>query len=143
MTPPARNVRFFTSVEPDRPQVRVSFRHIPGTTARTGNATAAAVDMRPRNLEAVDVRRLLLVLLAATALACHHTPAHEYPRDLVDNFLAACRSNGGSDDACRCALDGIQNRFSAEEYAALEKRVKENDEAATRLLTEVVTDCRD
>lgn len=99
--------------------------------------------MRRRNLEAVDVRRVLLLFVIATGLACHRKPAHEYPKDVVDNFLAACRSNGGSDDACRCALDGIQNRFSADEYMALEKRVKENDEAATRLLTEVVTDCRD
>ena len=53
------------------------------------------------------------------------------------------RAQRSSDDACRCALDGIQNRFTAEEYMALEKSGKENDEAATRLLTEVVTDCRD
>ena len=99
--------------------------------------------MRPRNPEAIHVRRILLILLTAATLACHRKPAHEYPKDLVDNFLGACRSNGGSDDACQCALDGIQNRFTAEEYAALEKHVKENDEAATRLLTEVVTDCRD
>jgi len=89
------------------------------------------------------VRRILLLLLTAATLACHRKPANEYPKDLVDNFLGACRSNGGSDDACRCSLEGIQNRFTAEEYTALEKRVKENDEAATRLLTEVVTDCRD
>ena len=89
------------------------------------------------------MRRTLLLLLTATALACHSKPAHEYSKELVDNFLGACRSNGGSDDACRCALDGIQNRFTAEEYMALEKSVKENDQAATRLLTEVVTDCRD
>ena len=89
------------------------------------------------------MRYILLVLFAATALACHHKPANEYPKDVVDNFLGACRSNGGSDGACQCALEGIQNRYTAEEYVALEKRVKENDEAATRLLTEVVTDCRD
>ena len=89
------------------------------------------------------VRRILLVLVAATALACHRKPANEYPKDVVDNFLGACRSNGGSDAACQCALEGIQNRYTADEYVALEKRVKENDQAATRLLTEVVTDCRD
>ena len=99
--------------------------------------------MRPGNLEAMAVRRILLLLLLAPTLACHRKPAHEYPKDVVDNFLAACRSNGGSDDACQCALDGIQNRFTTEEYMALENRVKENDEAATRLLAEVVTDCRD
>ena len=91
----------------------------------------------------MGVRRILPILIATIALACHHKPANEYPKDVVDNFLGACRSNGGSDGACQCALDGIQNRYTADEYVALEKRVKENDEAATRLLTEVVTDCRD
>ena len=90
----------------------------------------------------MGVRRILLLLVIATALACHSKPAHEYPKDVVDNFLGACRSNGGSDDACRCALDAIQNRFTADEYVALEARVKANDEAATRLLAELVTDCR-
>ena len=99
--------------------------------------------MRSRNLEAMGVRRLLLLLLTATALACHSKPAHDYSKELVDNFLGACRSNGGSDDACRCALDAIQNRFTSEEYVEIEKRVKENDQAATRMLAELVADCRD
>ena len=89
------------------------------------------------------MRRTLLVVLAATALACHREPLHEYPKDVVDNFLGACRSNGGSDDACECALDGLRNRFTADEYVALEKKVQAKDEAAARLLTEVVADCRD
>ena len=89
------------------------------------------------------VRLIGLALLAATALACHREPLHEYPQDVVDNFLAACRGNGGTDDACQCALDGLRNRFTADEYTALEKKVQAKDEAATRLLTEVVTDCRD
>lgn len=89
------------------------------------------------------MRRILLAVLTTAALACQGKPAHKYPKDVVDNFLAACRSNGGTDDACACALRGLQNRFTAEEYAALEKRVKANDEAATRVLAEVVTHCRD
>lgn len=91
-----------------------------------------------------DVRPLLSALAAAVALAaCHREPLHEYPKDIVDNFLAACRSNGGSDDACDCSLDGLRRRFTADEYMALEKKVQARDEAATRLLTEVVTDCRE
>jgi hypothetical protein len=89
------------------------------------------------------VRRVLLTFLATAALACHRKSLHEYPKDVVDNFLAACRSNGGSDTACECALDGLRNRFTADEYVALEKRVQGKDEAAARVLSEVVADCRD
>jgi len=89
------------------------------------------------------VRRILLALLATAALACHREPIHQYPKDVVDNFLAACRSNGASDAACECALDGLRNRFTADAYVALEKKVQAKDEAAARVLTEVVGDCRD
>jgi hypothetical protein len=89
------------------------------------------------------VRSILLALLAMATLACHREPLHEYPKDVVDNFLAACRSNGASDAACVCALDGLRNRFTADEYVALEKRVQGKDEAAARVLSEVVADCRD
>jgi hypothetical protein len=89
------------------------------------------------------VRRSLLAFLAIAALACHRKPLNEYPKEVVDNFLAACRSNGASDAACECALDGLRNRFTADEYVALEKKVQGKDEAAARVLSEVVADCRD
>jgi hypothetical protein len=87
--------------------------------------------------------RPLLLALVVTLAACHREPLHEYPKDVVENFLAACRSNGGSDDGCECSLDGLRRRFPADEYMALEQKVQARDEAATRLLTEVVADCRD
>ena len=89
------------------------------------------------------VRATLVALLAVTALACHREPLHDFPKDVVDNFIGACRANGGSEDACRCALDGLRRRFTADEYVALEQKVRTKDEAAARLLTEVVAECRD
>jgi hypothetical protein len=89
------------------------------------------------------VRAILAVLLATATLACHREPKNQYPPSVVDNFLAACRSNGGTDDACRCALDGLRDRFTADEYVALEKKVQAKDEGAAKLLAEVVTACRD
>jgi hypothetical protein len=90
----------------------------------------------------VGVRPILLALLVATAAACSK-PLNEFPADVVDNFLSACRSNGGSDDACHCALDGLRRRYTAAEYIALEKKVREGDQVSTKVLAEVVADCRD
>jgi hypothetical protein len=89
------------------------------------------------------VRPLLVSLALLGALACHREPLHDFPSDVVDNFLAACRSKGGPDDACQCALDGLRRRFTAEEYAALEKNVRDGDQAATKVLADVVVDCRE
>lgn len=88
------------------------------------------------------MRSILLALLVTTAVACGE-PLHDYPTSVVDNFLGACRSKGGSADACQCALDGLRRRYTADEYEALEKKVRDGDQASTRLLAEVVADCRD
>jgi hypothetical protein len=91
----------------------------------------------------VSVRPILLAILVTMAAACGGEPLHDYPTAVVDNFLGACRSNGGSEDACQCALDGLRGRFTADEYVGLEKKVRDGDQASTKLLAEVVTDCRD
>jgi hypothetical protein len=87
------------------------------------------------------VRPTLLLLVTLAALACRREPLHDYPADVVDNFLAACRVRGGSDDACRCSLDALRHRFPAGEYAALEQRVAAGDPGATKLLAEVAGAC--
>jgi hypothetical protein len=61
------------------------------------------------------------LILLLTLAACRGEPLHDYPASVVDNFLGACRSNGGSDDACECALDELRRRFTAPAYEALEK----------------------
>jgi len=90
----------------------------------------------------VGVHPILLTLLLATAFGCGK-PLHDYPPSVVDNFLGACRSNGGSDHACHCALDELRRRYTADEYEALEKKVRDGDQASTKLLAEAVADCRD
>jgi len=89
----------------------------------------------------VAVRPFLLALLAAATLACQREPLHDYPPDVVDNFLAACRLRGGSDDACSCSLDALRRRFTSTEYASLETQVAAGDGAATKLLADVASAC--
>jgi hypothetical protein len=89
-----------------------------------------------------NVRPILLTVLVATTVACGGDPLHDYPDPVVDNFLAACRSKGGSEDACTCALDELRRRFTVDAYEALEMKVRDGDDASARLLAEVVTDCR-
>lgn len=90
----------------------------------------------------VGVRPIMLILLVTAAFACGK-PRHEYPASVVDNFLGACRGNGGADGACHCALDELRRRYTVDEYEALEKRVRDGDQASAKLLAEVVADCRD
>jgi hypothetical protein len=90
----------------------------------------------------VGVRPISLILLVIAGFACGK-PLHDYPASVVDNFLGACHGNGGSDGACHCALDELRQRYTADEYEALEKRVRDGDQASTKLLAEVVADCLD
>jgi len=86
------------------------------------------------------MRRPAFIALPLLLFACG-APLHDYPTDVVDNFLGACRSKGGSDRACQCSLDALRGHFTAEEYAALEKKVIAEDREATKALADVAADC--
>ena len=87
------------------------------------------------------MRSIAVSLLLLGMLACGKSQ-HEYPAELIDNFLAACRGRGGSETACECVLAEIRHRFTAEEYADLEAKVAREDEEAGAVLAEVVTVCQ-
>ena len=89
----------------------------------------------------LPVRSIAVVLLLSALLACSKSQ-HEYPAEVIDNFLAACRGRGGSETACECGLAEIRHRFTAEEYADLEAKVARENEEAGAVLAEVVTVCQ-
>jgi hypothetical protein len=66
---------------------------------------------------------LALLLLAG---ACSHEPANEYPPEVVDNFIGACRTRA-PEVACRCAIDRLRDRFSWEEFREMERRMRADD----------------
>ena len=68
------------------------------------------------------VRTLAALALAVLAAGCRDR-RHPYPDDVVENFIRACTARGAPEGACRCSLDAVRRRFTAEEYRALESRV--------------------
>jgi hypothetical protein len=104
-------------------------------TAERGSGIAPA----PRACYGAGVR--LLLVLVPLVVACGR-PQHEYAAEVVDNFLHACRSRGGSEAACRCALDRIRERYTEDEYRDVERRVAAHDEATVRALADLTAGCR-
>jgi hypothetical protein len=99
------------------------------------------VDRRTDKPDGRPVRPIAISLLVLGMLACGKSQ-HEYPADIVDNFLSACRSRGGSESACECVLGEIRHRFTAEEYAELEAKVAREDEEAGAVLAEIAAMCQ-
>lgn len=87
------------------------------------------------------MRHAWLAALLLLATACGGGSAHEYPDEVVDNFIHACTARGASDDECTCSLDELQQRYSAEEYSALEAKINRGDEKATKELGDVAASC--
>ena len=84
-----------------------------------------------------------VVLAAGCALllttACRRR-GNEYPPELVENFLRACGSRA-SEGACRCSLDKVRERYTADEYRALEARIAATRQAPKELL-DISASCR-
>ena len=63
------------------------------------------------------------IALFLVALGCGGARPGPYPTEVADNFLRACVGRGGSEASCRCALDKVQERWTLDEYQALEARI--------------------
>jgi len=73
-------------------------------------------------------RRVALVVVAGAlvglvvALRHEPEPTYEYPPEVVDNFIGACRTRA-PEEACRCAIDRLRDRFPWEEFRDMERRM--------------------
>ena len=88
-------------------------------------------------------RKTVPVFLAAGcavlfAMACHRR-GNEYPSEVVENFLRACGSRA-SESACRCSLEKVRERYTADEYRALEARIAATRQAPKELL-DIIASC--
>lgn len=96
----------------------------------------------------LNLRSGALVALLVLA-ACRGREA--YPPDVVDRFLASCIAKlpAGLEQqrdqfaaSCRCMLDRIQEKYTVEEFYALEKRMADGSGNVQEELGPIVTDCR-
>ena len=62
-----------------------------------------------------------------------------YPKDMVDNFLNACTQRADR-RSCQCSIDTIRQRFTIDEYRAMEERIK-NREVPQEII-DVMNACR-
>jgi hypothetical protein len=89
------------------------------------------------------MRTTWLLLAAGCALllatACRRR-GNEYPPEVVENFLRACGSRA-SEGACRCSLGKVQERYTADEYRALEARIAATRQVPTEL-ADIIAACR-
>lgn len=76
---------------------------------------------------------------ALMAMACRHR-GNEYPPEVVENFLRACASRA-TEAACRCSLEKVQERYTADEYLALEARIA-NTRKVPQELVDISAGCR-
>jgi hypothetical protein len=78
-----------------------------------------------------------LALLAAQG--CGGGPPNPYPSEVVETFVASCRTRVG-ESVCRCAIDRIQRRWSLDEFKAFETRMAQGE--VPKELVDSVADCQ-
>jgi hypothetical protein len=86
------------------------------------------------------MRRTVAALVLAVLAAGCRDGRHPYPADVVDNFIRACTARGAPEGACRCTLDAVRRRYTAEEYRALESRLGRGE--APPELANLAAECR-
>lgn len=82
---------------------------------------------------------MMLGMSVTVAAACKGAPANPYPEDVVQNFVAACRTNA-AERVCTCAIDRIQHRFTLDEFRAFEQRMAQGE--SPKELIDSVAECR-
>jgi len=92
------------------------------------------------NIQRRTARALLAAVCALLITTACRQRRNEYPPDLVQNFLRACGSRA-REGACRCSLDKARERYTADEYRALEARIAATRQAPKELL-DISASCR-
>lgn len=70
-------------------------------------------------------RALACTALALAVAAC--TGGAGYPEEARARFMQSCRIGGGTQEQCRCVLDKVQQRYTYEEFQALERDIAGSD----------------
>jgi hypothetical protein len=87
----------------------------------------------------LSARLPALVVATLVALVACRRETHRYAPEVVENFMNACRQRA-SDKSCRCALAEIEKRYSPEEYAGIEAKMRGGEKPPNELL-EVIRTC--
>ena len=75
------------------------------------------------------------------ATACSSGGGEIYPESVVENFMAECiPTSGGNTEYCECALDGLQEEMTLDEFIEFEQDVIRGGEAPSVVIG-IMADC--
>jgi hypothetical protein len=60
------------------------------------------------------------ILIAGIACSDRSSGTRRYPSDVVANFTRSCVATGSTADGCACMLRYFEDRYTLEEFAAIE-----------------------
>lgn len=56
-------------------------------------------------------------------LVCNCSTKHDYPANVIQNFMNSCQAtSGGNQDCCSYLLDKIQRKYTYEEFSVIETK---------------------
>jgi hypothetical protein len=68
---------------------------------------------------------LVATLLTLFILSGCEAKKHDYPSDVTQNFMNACQKTSGvNQKMCSCLLDKIQEKYTYEEFSAIEVKMQ-------------------
>lgn len=87
------------------------------------------------------------VILASAALALgacgdeEDSGSSKYPEQARNNFLKACESQeGATRSVCECSLDGVEEKYSYDEFKKIDAEIREGKEAGEDI-QKIARDC--
>jgi hypothetical protein len=84
-------------------------------------------------------RLMQLLVLAVLLSACDQGDG--YPSEVVQNFMNACTQGGGSDKACTCVIERLQDEMPLDEFVEFEAQVNAGEELPSEV-TDIIESCR-
>ena len=77
-----------------------------------------------------------MLVLAVLLTAC--CPSRKYPDDIRNDFLVRCGKGGASVMTCICVMEGIEKRYTIDEYLVIAGRTEKGEPLPEEI--EAITD---
>ncbi len=85
-------------------------------------------------------KMLLAVGCAASLLSS--CGKNDYPPEIVANTVNACMlTSGGNEKMCSCVMDKVQEKYSLEEFIAIDTKIRQGDADATAQMMAIGASC--
>lgn len=90
---------------------------------------------------AIAVMVIVVVTIGAAIWTMNRDKKHDWPASTISNFMTACQAtSNGNTGYCKCAVDKLQAKLSAQEFSRLEAGVAFNG-TFPKQVTDIAGDC--